>query len=122
MQFTTKAIALCSVLASTALAADVFSVFLDANGAQIGSTQFSIGNGGCFAVDRASQLSFSQAGSEETANGPYCLFGYQQGACPGDGDASQQFQDVDLRGRAYQLDVGLNGAESYRWETNSCPE
>ncbi|KAF1920971.1 hypothetical protein BDU57DRAFT_31154 [Ampelomyces quisqualis] len=120
MQFTTQVIALFSALASTGLAANVFSSFLDANGAQIGSTNFDVGNDGCFAVGRASQVSFSQAGPTENANGPYCLHGFNEGGCPGDGDASQQFQDISVTGRIYQLGQGLNGAGSFRWTLGAC--
>lgn len=120
MQFTPQVIALFSVLCSTSLAADVYSSFLDSNGAQIGTTNFDVGNKGCFSLGGATQVSFSQAGSSQTANGPYCLHGYKQGGCPGNGDASQEFRNVDLRGRKYQLNPGLSGAGSFRWTVGSC--
>lgn len=120
MQFTTGVIALFSVLSSTGLAANVFSSFLDANGAQIGTTNFDVGNDDCFSVGRASQVSFSQAGPTETADGPYCLSGFTEGGCSGDPEASQQFQNVDVRGRVYQLDQGINGAGSFRWNLGAC--
>lgn len=120
MQFPTLSLALLSALASTSLAANVFSSFLDANGAQIGSTNFDVGNDGCFSVGRASQVSFSQAGPTENADGPYCLHGYEAGGCPGDGDASQQFEEISVTGRIYQLGQGINGAGSFKWTLGVC--
>jgi hypothetical protein len=120
MQFTMSIVAVLSALSGT-LAADVFSSFLDANGAQIGSTNFDVANPGCFSVGRASQVSFSQSGPAENANGPYCLIAYNDGGCPGNGDYDQEFSNVSLdSSRTYQLAQGLNGAGSYRWIPVSC--
>jgi hypothetical protein len=121
MQFLTTTLALFSALSTGAFAANVFSSFLDANGAQIGTTNFDVSNGGCFSVGRASQISFSQSGPAENANGPYCLIAYDAGGCPGNGDYDQEFRDVSLdSSRTYQLAQGLNGAGSYRWIPFSC--
>jgi hypothetical protein len=120
MQFTTQVIAIFSVFSSTGLAANVFSSFLDANGAQIGTTNFDVGNDGCFSVPRASQVSFSQAGPTENADGPYCLSGFDKGGCSGDAAATQQFEEISVTGRVYQLDQNINGAGSFRWDLGEC--
>lgn len=119
MHSTTKLIALFSIL-SSALAADVFSRFLDSSGAQIGTTNFNIANPGCFSVARASQVGFTQAGGTNTANGPYCLTGWTESGCAGTA-TTQQFQNVALNGgETYQLNQGLVSVGSYSWIPEAC--
>nr|POE65271.1 hypothetical protein CFP56_34938 [Quercus suber] len=120
MQFNSKIIALFSVLSCTALASDVFSAFNDASGAEIGSTQFDVGNTGCFSVSEAEQVSFTQSGGTHTADGPYCLTGFSQGGCAGT-TATQQFQNVELNdGKNYALNTGLAAVGSYMWVPSAC--
>lgn len=121
MQFDSSLLALVGILTSTALGADVYSSFTDANGGQIGSVTFNVGNDGCFQVPEAAQVGFSQSGSANTATGPYCLTGYPQGSyCDAEG-TTQQFENVNLVGGVtYALEQGLNNVGSYKWNTGSC--
>jgi hypothetical protein len=48
------------------------------------------------------------------------LHGYEAGGCPGDGDASQQFEEISVTGRIYQLGQGINGAGSFKWTLGVC--
>ena len=123
MQFTKQVIAVIGVLASSALASDVYSTFLDGNGNDVASVNFDIANTGCFSVPNAVQITFSQGGIElgSTADGPYCLFAYPQGGCSGT-ITKQQFQDVTINDSSaeYLLNNGVANAASYRWSANAC--
>lgn len=121
MFFNSKTIALLSALSTVSLASDVYSHFNDASGSQIGTTNFDIGNPGCFSVPDAFGVSFTQAGGTHTADGPYCLYAYTAGGCSGDPSGTQQFANVELNdGKDYALDDGLAAEGSYRWDTDSC--
>jgi hypothetical protein len=120
MQFATRTITLIGVLSATALAADVYSHFSDSFGNQIGTTNFDIANDGCFSVNSASTVSFTQAGLESTANGPYCLTGFRNGGCSGD-SATQEFANIEINNDAqYSLDDGLVSTGSYKWSAKGC--
>lgn len=120
MLFNSKVIALFSVLSTMSLASDVYSHFNDAAGAEIGTTNFDVGNNGCFSVPNAEQVSFSQAGPPSTADGPYCLTGFSNGGCSGS-TATQEFSNVALdNGMGYVLNAGLADVGSYMWVANSC--
>jgi len=121
MRFTTQVVALISALTTGALAADVYSAFEDSNGSQIGSTNFDIGNPGCFSVGGAAEVSFTQSGGTHTADGPYCLTAYPNGGCSGS-VTRQSFANVELNdGHTYALNDGVANAGSYSWSASACP-
>jgi hypothetical protein len=120
MLFNSKVVALFSVFSTVSLASDVYSHFNDAAGAQIGTTNFDIGNDGCFSVANAEQVSFTQSGPGSTADGPYCLTGFSDAGCSGSA-ATQEFANVELDdGKGYVLNAGLADIGSYSWATTSC--
>lgn len=121
MLFNSKVIALFSALSTVSLAADVYSHFNDASGSQIGTTNFDVGNPGCFSVANAETISFTQSGGTHTADGPYCLSAWTAGGCSGTTSGTQEFANVELNdGKNYALNNGLAAEGSYSWATDSC--
>ncbi|KAF1919062.1 hypothetical protein BDU57DRAFT_128417 [Ampelomyces quisqualis] len=119
MQFNAYVIALFSALASTSLADSVWTAFLDAAGAQIGTVNFKMQNKGCFHVHEARQVAFRKD-SDSYAGGPYCLQAYTQAECKGN-KTTQPFSNVYLKnGWKYHLDDGVSGATSFRWKNKAC--
>lgn len=103
----TVAFATSSTLVLARPLSDVYATFYSDEG-QI-APNFDISNSGCFAVDSAVMVSFSQ-----DANGPYCLSAWADGACPGDATAKQTFESLS-GGTHYSMNQDMQIQGSYRW-------
>jgi hypothetical protein len=106
MQFTSSLIAL-ALAATNVMASDVYSTFYASEG-QI-TPNFDIANNGCFSVDGAIKVSFSQY-----ADGPYCLTGWVNPGCTGSIAAKQTFRGVDSSS-IYALEQEIADQGSYSW-------
>ncbi|KAF1819603.1 uncharacterized protein K489DRAFT_412907 [Dissoconium aciculare CBS 342.82] len=122
MYFNKQVIAFVGLLASSASASDVYSLFYDGTGASVSSTNFDVGNTGCFSVPNAVQVAFDQGGVVfgGTAAGPYCLYAYPSGGCGG-APTTQGFSNVDITQETkYRLNNGVSNQPSYHWAPNAC--
>lgn len=115
---TATAIALSATLVT---ASDVFAVFRDSNGNQIGDgTNFDVSDTNCFAAAGAYIVGFSAGFTlpDQVFAGPYCLSAWADGACPGDPQAKQTFENV--KPTDYILDGPLANVGSYKWSLEAC--
>jgi hypothetical protein len=82
---------------------------------------------GCFAVNQAQSVEFTQHDGDHTADGPYCLTAWATGYCDTSNPSStQQFKDVSIDGVMHALTAESTGAggtadaASYMWKAGSC--
>ncbi|KAF1912119.1 hypothetical protein BDU57DRAFT_598273 [Ampelomyces quisqualis] len=113
--------ALLSALASTSLAFNVYSYFFNAKDELLGEKKgFRIGNEGCFWIPGAVKVSFSQHLGIKPAAGPYCLRAYTTSPCSEkhNGDAVEEFKNVNIKGKKRELKKETQNAVAYRWTTH----
>ncbi|KAF1919959.1 hypothetical protein BDU57DRAFT_513288 [Ampelomyces quisqualis] len=130
MRCTTQVIVLFSALASTSVAAHVYSSFYDENNIHLKDINFDVANSHCFSVTKPTTLSFSQKWKFLNPKGPYCLHGFNATGCEGPpkGDAWHEYSNVRaladrgtmFRSHRYGLDQGLMDAASFKWTLGSC--
>lgn len=116
-----QSVNLCAIaiLLVGASAADVYTIFEDSNGKQIGSDHYDVGNPACFQVTGATQIVFQQAGSTSNPNGPYCLTAWSDSGCTSF-VANQQFTGPTSDGEPIDLNSDLDNQSYWTWGNAKC--